>query len=219
MEYLWANWLVEQQDMRRLGALLSVAKIGEWDVSEPERNRWETQKRKLNGRVDTLPMRIFSDRRIDTSILTTALAAASVFGFVNWMYLNQALGWRVETTRVGLVLAVLIKIGALKPTGDWNDPHMLTKLGRLISQSIFGRSILPASEPRKILADFLAEPIESQADTGWAKEYEFEKLLDQITDISGEQDNGSSDAGREESYVEAAYEGFMGDQLRKLIEG
>ena len=48
---------------------------------------------------------------------------------------------------------------------------------------------------------------------------DFEQLFDQVTNISDEQNDVSSDAGRERSDVEAALDGLMGDKLRKLIEG
>ena len=219
MEQLWANWLVEKEDYHRLGALLSVANIGRWEINESERVSWARRKDRHEGHVSAPAMRIFAERRIDTGMLTTALAAASVFGYVNWMYLNQALGWRIETTRVGLVLALLVRIGGLKPTGAWHEPHILTKRGREISRSIFGRSILSGSEARNTILEFLEEPTESGIEFGWAEELDFDQLLDQITDVSGRQEDDSDVVGEEDSAMEAAYEGFMGDELRRLIEG
>ncbi len=219
MEQLWANWLAEKEDYHRLGALLSVANIGRWEINESERVLWRRQKDLHEGYVSAPAMRVFSERRIDTGMLTTAFAAASIFGYVNWMYLNQALGWRIETTRVGLVLALLVRIGGLKPTGAWNEPHILTKRGREISRSIFGRSILSSGEDRNTLVDLLEEPVGHGNEFGWAEELDFDQLLNQITDMSGQQEDGPDVVGEEDSAIEAGYEGFMGDELRRLIEG
>ena len=219
MEQLWANWLTEKEDYHHLGALLSVANIGRWEINESERVLWRRQKDLHEGYVSAPAMRVFSERRIDTRMLTTAFAAASIFGYVNWMYLNQALGWRIETTRVGLVLALLVRIGGLKPTGAWNEPHILTKRGREISLSIFGRSILSGSEARDTIEEFLEEPTDSGIEFGWAEELDFGQLLNQITDVSGQQEDDPGVAGEEDSAIEVAYEGFMGDELRRLIEG
>ena len=218
MEQLWANWLVEKEDFHRLGALLGVANIGRWEINESERVSWVHQKDRYEGQVSAPEMRIFAERRIDTRMLRTALAAASIFGYVNWMYLNQALGWRIETTRVGLVLALLVRIGALKPTGAWSGPHILTKCGRQISRSIFGRSILSAAEARHTIVEFLEEPTGSGIELGWTEEFDFDQLLNQITDVSGQQEDEPDIDGEEGSAIEAAYEGFMGDDLRRLIE-
>jgi hypothetical protein len=218
MEQRWACWLVEIEDMRRLGILLSVAKISEWNVSEPERMAWETRKGEIGGRVDAPPIRIFSERRIDAEMLTTALAASSVSGCVNWMYLNQALGWRIETTRVGLVLAVLIWIGALKPTGAWTQSHVLTRRGRDMFLSICHRPNLLTPDARKVMMDFLEDRIEAKAEAGWAAEYEFDQLLNQITGISNDQPDGADALDQEENDIAAAYEGVMADELLRLIE-
>jgi len=218
MEWRWANWLTEKEDIPRLGALLSVAKICSWDVSDSVRSEWEYRKQELNGRVEAPAVRILSERRIDTGMLRTALAAASVFRYVNWMYLNQALGWRVETTRVALILAVLVRIGALKPIGAWSEPHMLTKTGRRISRAIFGRAGFSMEESRKTIKDFLDESVETGTASGWAAGYGFDQLLSQITDASDQPDHVPSSLGEEEFDIEFAYDGLMGEQLRHLIE-
>ena len=219
MEKLWATWLAEKQDVSRLGSLLSVARIAEWNVSDSERRNWQSQKKRLNGRIDSPANRLFSERKIDGSMLTTALAAASVFGYVNWMYLNQGLGWRVETSRVAVVMAVLVRIGALKPIGQWSEPHILTKRGREIAKLIIGRSIVPPAEPRMTIMDCLEECDEANREFGWARSYCWDQLVLQITDCSGDLAHDFDTSGEENLDIEAAYEGFMGDALKLLVEG
>ena len=219
MERLWAYWLSERRDLHSLGALLSVARISEWEVSQSERSQWEVKKKVLKGRIVGPPFRFLSERRIDAAMLTTALAAASVFGVVNWMYLNQALGWRIETSRVAVVMAVLIRIGALKPIGAWNESHVLTERGRQIARSILGRSAIFSPDPAKNMLDWLEEFNESEGEWGWAGVFRFDELVLQIAEVGGCPENESDGLVEDDSGddLKVAYEGFMGDALRELI--
>jgi len=218
MEKLWADWFEKYEDFSRLGALLSVARIEKWPISQSEKERWESRKQELDTTIDSPEVPIFSERFIDTEILRTALAALSNHGFVNWMYLNQAIGWRVETTRVALVLAVLIRIGALKSTGDWNKTHLITKHGRVMLHKIFGRPVGAAVKEIKSVKAFLKESVKPSDRFGWASEYDFGQLLEQISDISGRQGGGLGKVGVEDSDIESGYEGFMGEALRQLTK-
>ena len=131
------------------------------------------------------------------------------------MFLNQSLGWRVETTRVGLVLAILVRIGALKPTGAWSEPHLLTKRGREIGRSLLSQ---PSGDFNSV-SDLFREPDDPKFDFGWVDTFNLAELLQQVAEFS-KQPDCEDEANEEPDYdEELPYDGLMGNALRLLIEG
>lgn len=215
MERLWAGWLEDEQDHDRLGSLLEVADINRWGLDQQATQEWEHKKHSLGRPITPPEIHLLSQRRIEIGILVTALAAATVYGFVNWMFLNQSLGWRVETTRVGLVLAILVRIGALKPTGAWSEPHLLTKRGREIGRSLLSQ---PSGDFNSAL-DLFEEPDDRKFDFKWVDTFNLAELLQQVAEFS-QQPDSEYEANEEPDYGEdLPYDGLMGDALRLLIEG
>ena len=218
MELLWAKWILEKGDYARLGALLSVAKVDGWGVSQSDKDVWIDKKQSLDYKFQNSEIPTLEKRFIDTNILKTAIAALSIYGFVNWMFLNQAIGWRVETIRVVLVLAVLIRIGVLRPAEDWHKTHMITKHGRVMVKQLFGRSVNSDKGQHKSVEDFLQEVQDSNYDFGWASGYDFYQLLQQIRGRSDQELDVDLDPKEKSSDFEFGFGGFMGEALKELIE-
>ena len=57
------------------------------------------------------------------------LLAAGLEGQTHWMHVNQALGWRVDTGRSALALALGCSAGWLEAPTKWWEPHRLTARG------------------------------------------------------------------------------------------
>lgn len=220
MERQWADWLLQRQDYERLGAFLSVAQIADWRIDKSTRCEWERRRESMDGKADIPQIRRFDERIINISMLMTALAAASIYGSVNWMFLNQALGWRVETSRVAVILAVLIRSGVFCPTRRWTNCHRFTERGKELARTLLSRSFLDEDLPTDVLRSFLLEQlVDEEFDDCWVAPYGRNQLIQQIVDLFPTAVPRTQIRDSDIDDEEAAYDGLMGDVLKNLVEG
>ena len=128
MEEAWANWLFERKDYPRLQALLASANLDSWSVSHADRQWWTRQRQEGIYTVEP-PNPSLYDRRVGPTELEGMLFAAGLEGQTHWMHVNQALGWRVDTGRSALALALGCSAGWFDAPEKWWEPHRLTAQG------------------------------------------------------------------------------------------
>lgn len=184
MEHLWCKWLFEKLDNERLGQLLGYVDVTTWNIDVTEREWWKRQKERKREIVTEPAIRRWDERFIDSDSLITALVISSIKGTTNWMHINQGLGWRIQTTRVALVLAILIHIGALRPAGKWFENHILTDIGKSFLKKL-SLIRLNQKEIKHILEEAYVCNIPA-LDLGWAKEFSFIQLEEKIVYVKNE---------------------------------
>ena len=138
MEHAWANWLLESGEELRLESLLSQVEIDSWSISEKERRWWRDRAERSSSGLCQPPDPGLLNREIGDRELELVLLAASLEGKTHWMHSNQALGWRVDTGRSALALALASLAGWLKPPATWWGTHELTPAGCQVVNEVIG---------------------------------------------------------------------------------
>lgn len=172
MERMWCEWAFESGDSLRLGHLLTLADPERWDLPKKEADWWRSKKTTDSIPPSSVGPAEIEDRSIELDMLKKALCAASICGDTNWMHVNQALGWRIETRRVATVLALLVQLGALHPTGEWTERHSLTTSGKELL-----KLMLSSSDAKELVLI-----PDRNANLGWTGKWEFQQLLSRVTD-------------------------------------
>ncbi len=209
MEFHWAQWLLAEQSHERLGQLLSIADIENWPISGRERQVWEGRRQALSSPPSAPTVRKFEERTVDFAMLETALVAASIMGKTNWMHLNQALGWRIETTRTVVVLGTLIHAGCLRPEGKWYETHFLTQHGRHVLTKMLEARVADMS-----IDPSLIDPNSAPgSEVGWASEYSAEELISKLAK-NEDRESGAENASDGDE-LDALYDSI----LRQSIAG
>lgn len=183
MEKEWGEWLFNNEKLEMLGHLLYYADLDSWPISESEQGWWKQHKQQLAKPIASPAVKRLEIRQVNPNDIFFALAVARVFGQTNWMQMNQGLGWRIETTRVVLVLALLVHAGALSPIGDWYQAHQITLRGQKLFREMvaaFGQE-----DPTAARHNLLLAYIPSTEELGWAREYEASYLIDKIAFEAG----------------------------------
>lgn len=178
MEKDWGEWLFNNENLELLGHLLYYADLDNWPISESEQRWWKQHKQQLAKPIASPAAKRFEIRQVNPNDIFIALAVARVFGQTNWMQMNHGLGWRIETTRVVLILALLVHAGALRPTGDWYQAHQITPRGQELFKEMV--AAVGQGEPTAAHHDLLLAYIPSAQELGWAREYEASHLVDRI---------------------------------------
>ena len=208
MERSWCEWAFEVGDNNRLGRLLSLVDLECWTLPEKDKDWWRSKK--ATDSIPPLPIEPaeIEDRFVELDMLRKALCAASVCGSTNWMHVNQALGWRIETRRVATVLALLIHLGALYPTGSWTERHSLTVRGTELLKLML--SSLSANE-------LVLQP-DSDAELGWAAKWDFAELLSRVTDSVRAVEPDLDTVAVDDDEIDDLYESILRDSLNSWVE-
>ena len=211
MEHTWANWLLEGGEELRLESLLSQVQIDSWSISENERRWWRDRAERSSLAFCGPPDPGLLNREIGDRELELVLLAASLEGKTHWMHSNQALGWRVDTGRSALALALASLAGWLKPPANWWETHELTPAGcQVVNEIIRFRKRTGGT---LTLTESILEMRPSLQLTGWLLTEDPDALFgclncgNRTFELYGEQN--LSDSG-EELDIDALYE-----QLRR----
>lgn len=172
MERMWCEWAFESGDSLRLGHLLALVDPERWNLSKKEADWWGTKKTTDSIPPSPIGPAEIEDRSIELDMLKKALCAASICGDTNWMHVNQALGWRIETRRVATVLALLLQLGALHPVGGWTERHRLTISGIELLKTMLSSS---GTKDMVLLPD-------RDTELWWTAKWEFQELLSRVKD-------------------------------------
>lgn len=228
MEYRWSVWLSEQSDDDRLAQLLYYADVSVWPISENDREWWQRRKVRIARSISAPSYQKFYERSIDDSLLVTSLVAADISGSTSWVHLNQALGWRIETTRVAVILAVLIHLGALEPPDDWYRTHILTDRGRaLLEQAVARRGSINDMAPKLLSQKHNAEECLDKSKLGWAKIFSIDELSQLIIekpsdDVCSEPPLSNADGDLNEEELESMFAALekkrLSDWLRESVD-
>lgn len=218
MEVAWANQLFSTNETALLGQLLDMVDIRVWPIASTDEEWWLRKQQLLRRATSPPEIERFDQRHVGTGEIVTALLATSINGTTNWMHLNQALGWRVESTRVGLLLAILVHCGALAPSGDWFRPHAITDSGiRLLFELRNDDVSNPSVE--LIRAEMEAATV-AGFETGWATRFTGDELLEKIRSqelVRAEGEAAEDDGDGVEMDLDAAYEMIMRQELQRSL--
>jgi len=178
MEYQWCQWLFnESGHEKRLRQLLTCIDVDTWSIESSAQEWWRKYKKQHAIPVIEPAIPILDDHIIPPNAFTVVLAAAEISGVSNWMQANQALGWRVETRRVALLLAILVHIGALQADNQWFRTHILTEKGREILHVLLSGRAKSNDNSYNVPITLIAAEIE---DLGWAKQFTFEEIINKL---------------------------------------
>ncbi|MET0002058.1 MAG: sigma factor-like helix-turn-helix DNA-binding protein [Candidatus Thiodiazotropha sp.] len=180
MEYLWCKWLFDKKDEERLSHLLYYSQIEAWTTDAAERDWWQRRKERTSRAIGGPVVHANERKFVESTFLVTALATAAVEGATNWMHLNQGLGWRIETKRVELIIALLVHAGILRPEGQWFEKHTLTDWGRKLFEELHLYRWKETGTNEFI--SMIRSGTHGDIDLGWAEKYPLEDLWEKISD-------------------------------------
>ena len=176
MEQMWCDWLLENDELNMLGNLLYCIDVKKWKLGYDSLQSWKSSKKSLAHKPFTPEIAKWGSRRVDYNTLYIVLAAASVYGYTSWMHANLAVGWRLETTRIAVALAVLVHAGALNPSDNWYELHNITDSGKELFSLLHNyryQSEILTTTGSLIKCD-------NDAKLSWAANFSFDELIDKI---------------------------------------
>lgn len=163
-EFDWATYLHSENDDLRLAALLSVARLDEWPLGPAARATWRQRQSALYGRAwhPSPPNR--KESSIDPHHLYELLEIAEHTRSINLPYANAGMGWRIDTGRTWVPLALLTAAGMLNPKGAWFATHELSTAGEVLLarcrahadvNALLAAELLPSLQPRGWVSEHL----------------------------------------------------------------